>query len=51
VTAQVLGGKALAAEIRASLTRRVAALAARGVVPGLGTVLVGDDPGSRAAVA
>jgi methylenetetrahydrofolate dehydrogenase (NADP+) / methenyltetrahydrofolate cyclohydrolase len=46
----VLDGKALAAEIRASLTRRVAALAASGIVPGLGTVLVGDDPGSRAYV-
>jgi methylenetetrahydrofolate dehydrogenase (NADP+)/methenyltetrahydrofolate cyclohydrolase len=53
VTAQVLDGKAVAAEIRASLAQRVAALAARGVhgvVPGLGTVLVGDDPGSRAYV-
>jgi methylenetetrahydrofolate dehydrogenase (NADP+)/methenyltetrahydrofolate cyclohydrolase len=50
VTAQVLDGKALAAEVRVALTERVAALAARGVVPGLGTVLVGDDPGSRAYV-
>jgi len=50
VTAQVLDGKALAAEIRAGLTRRVAALAERGIIPGLGTVLVGDDPGSRAYV-
>jgi len=50
VTAQVLDGKALAAEIRAELTQRVAALAGHGVVPGLGTVLVGDDPGSRAYV-
>jgi len=50
VTAQVLDGKALAAEIRAGLTQRVAALAERGIVPGLGTVLVGDDPGSRAYV-
>jgi len=59
VTAQVLDGKALAAEIRTRLTERVAALAARGPaatggqggsVPGLGTVLVGDDPGSRAYV-
>jgi methylenetetrahydrofolate dehydrogenase (NADP+)/methenyltetrahydrofolate cyclohydrolase len=59
VTAQVLDGKALAAEIRAELTQRVAALAGRGpaatggkagTVPGLGTVLVGDDPGSRAYV-
>ncbi len=50
MTAQVLDGKALAAQLRAGLTERVAALAARGIVPGLGTVLVGDDPGSRAYV-
>jgi methylenetetrahydrofolate dehydrogenase (NADP+)/methenyltetrahydrofolate cyclohydrolase len=50
VTAQLLDGKALAAEIRAGLKERVAALAARGLVPGLGTVLVGDDPGSHAYV-
>ena len=50
MTAQVLDGKALAAEIRAGLKERVAALAARGIVPGLGTVLVGDDPGSHAYV-
>ena len=68
MTAQVLDGKAVAAEIRAELTQRVAALAARGPAgaggqvgtaavggqvgtgPGLGTVLVGDDPGSRAYV-
>jgi methylenetetrahydrofolate dehydrogenase (NADP+)/methenyltetrahydrofolate cyclohydrolase len=50
MTAQVLDGKALAAQIRVGLTQRVAALAERGIVPGLGTVLVGDDPGSRAYV-
>jgi methylenetetrahydrofolate dehydrogenase (NADP+)/methenyltetrahydrofolate cyclohydrolase len=50
VAAQLLDGKALAAEIRAGLKERVAALAARGIVPGLGTVLVGDDPGSHAYV-
>jgi methylenetetrahydrofolate dehydrogenase (NADP+) / methenyltetrahydrofolate cyclohydrolase len=53
VTAQVLDGKAAAAQIRAELTERVALLAAggkAGTVPGLGTVLVGDDPGSRAYV-
>ncbi|HEY2578218.1 MAG TPA: bifunctional methylenetetrahydrofolate dehydrogenase/methenyltetrahydrofolate cyclohydrolase, partial [Streptosporangiaceae bacterium] len=48
--ARILDGKAVAADIRTDLTRRVAALAARGVVPGLGTVLVGDDPGSRSYV-
>ena len=47
MTAQTLDGKATAAAIKAELTTRVAALAARGVVPGLGTLLVGDDPASR----
>ncbi|MCW2692315.1 MAG: 5,10-methylenetetrahydrofolate dehydrogenase / methenyltetrahydrofolate cyclohydrolase [Mycobacterium sp.] len=51
MTATLLDGKATAAAVRAELTERVAALAARGVVPGLGTVLVGDDPGSRSYVA
>jgi methylenetetrahydrofolate dehydrogenase (NADP+) / methenyltetrahydrofolate cyclohydrolase len=50
MTARILDGKATAAEIRQDLTRRVADLAARGMTPGLGTVLVGDDPGSRAYV-
>jgi len=50
MSASVLDGKAVAADIRTDLTQRVAALSARGVVPGLGTVLVGDDPGSRAYV-
>ncbi|MCC2335824.1 bifunctional methylenetetrahydrofolate dehydrogenase/methenyltetrahydrofolate cyclohydrolase [Cellulomonas wangsupingiae] len=47
MTAQKLDGSATAAAIKADLTTRVAALAARGVAPGLGTLLVGDDPGSR----
>ncbi|HLV03956.1 bifunctional methylenetetrahydrofolate dehydrogenase/methenyltetrahydrofolate cyclohydrolase [uncultured Georgenia sp.] len=51
MTAQVLDGKATAAQIKGELTARVAALRERGVVPGLGTVLVGDDPGSRSYVA
>jgi methylenetetrahydrofolate dehydrogenase (NADP+)/methenyltetrahydrofolate cyclohydrolase len=51
MTAQLLDGKALAATIRADLTARVQTLVARGITPGLGTVLVGDDPGSRAYVA
>jgi methylenetetrahydrofolate dehydrogenase (NADP+)/methenyltetrahydrofolate cyclohydrolase len=45
--AQVLDGKATAAAIKAELKERVAALAARGVTPGLGTILVGEDPGSK----
>ena len=44
-TARILDGKATAAAIKAELTERVAALEAKGVTPGLGTVLVGDDPG------
>jgi methylenetetrahydrofolate dehydrogenase (NADP+)/methenyltetrahydrofolate cyclohydrolase len=47
VAATTLDGKATAAAIRAELTERVAALAAVGRRPGLGTLLVGDDPGSR----
>ena len=47
MTATILDGKAILAQIKTELTERVAALAERGVVPGLGTVLVGDDPGSR----
>ncbi|HEY6794708.1 MAG TPA: bifunctional methylenetetrahydrofolate dehydrogenase/methenyltetrahydrofolate cyclohydrolase [Kineosporiaceae bacterium] len=51
MTARILDGKATAAAIRSELAERVAALGARGVTPGLGTVLVGDDPGSQAYVA
>jgi methylenetetrahydrofolate dehydrogenase (NADP+)/methenyltetrahydrofolate cyclohydrolase len=51
MTAQILDGKALAATIKAELKERVTALADRGIVPGLGTVLVGDDPGSHSYVA
>ena len=47
MTAQRLDGKATAAAIKAELTTRVAALAARGVRPGLATVLVGADPASQ----
>ncbi|SPT53446.1 Bifunctional protein FolD [Actinomyces bovis] len=49
--AQVLDGKATAAVIKAELAERVAALRAHGIVPGLGTVLVGEDPGSVKYVA
>ena len=51
MSASILDGKATAAEVKADLKERVAALAARGIMPGLGTILVGDDPGSRAYVA
>ncbi|WP_017538606.1 MULTISPECIES: bifunctional methylenetetrahydrofolate dehydrogenase/methenyltetrahydrofolate cyclohydrolase [Nocardiopsis] len=50
MSAQILDGKATAAKIRAELAGRVAALKDAGVLPGLGTVLVGDDPGSRSYV-
>ena len=51
MTARILDGKATASEIKAELTRRVAVLREKGVVPGLGTILVGDDPGSQWYVA
>ena len=50
MTAQTLDGKALAATIKANLTERVATLKQRGATPGLGTILVGDDPGSHSYV-
>jgi methylenetetrahydrofolate dehydrogenase (NADP+)/methenyltetrahydrofolate cyclohydrolase len=50
MTAQILDGKALAASIKQELAVRTAALKAKGVTPGLGTVLVGDDPGSHSYV-
>lgn len=46
MTAQILDGKAILATIKSELAGRVAALAERGVTPGLGTILVGEDPGS-----
>jgi methylenetetrahydrofolate dehydrogenase (NADP+)/methenyltetrahydrofolate cyclohydrolase len=51
VSASILDGKATAAKVKAGLATRVAALAARDITPGLGTILVGDDPGSHAYVA
>jgi methylenetetrahydrofolate dehydrogenase (NADP+)/methenyltetrahydrofolate cyclohydrolase len=51
MTAQILDGTATLKTIKAELTERVARLRERGVTPGLGTVLVGDDPGSRWYVA
>ena len=48
--AQTLDGTATAAAIKQELSERVGALARRGIVPGLGTLLVGDDPGSRSYV-
>src|SRR5699024_3532229 len=50
VSATVLDGKATKDAIYGELEPRVAALHEQGVTPGLGTVLVGDDPGSQAYV-
>jgi methylenetetrahydrofolate dehydrogenase (NADP+) / methenyltetrahydrofolate cyclohydrolase len=50
VSATVLDGKATRDEIFVDLRERVAKLAERGRTPGLGTILVGDDPGSQAYV-
>lgn len=50
-TARLLDGTAAAATIKQELAERVAGLKARGVIPGLATVLVGEDPGSQWYVA
>ncbi|CAB4580991.1 unannotated protein [freshwater metagenome] len=50
MSAQILDGKALAQRIKASLALDVTELKKEGKVPGLGTVLVGDDPGSHSYV-
>lgn len=50
MSAQILDGKALAASIKQDLAARTIALKAKGITPGLGTVLVGDDPGSHSYV-
>jgi len=47
MTATILDGKAASAAIKAELTERVAALRAKGIVPGIATVLVGADPASQ----
>lgn len=51
MTAVILDGKVTAADVKARLAHRVSALRERGIAPGLGTVLVGEDPGSQAYVA
>src|SRR3954453_15197164 len=47
MTAKILDGTATLRAIKAELAERVATLRERGITPGLGTVLVGDDPGSH----
>ena len=51
MSATILDGRALAASIKQDLTTRVKELNNNGVTPGLGTILVGDDPGSLSYVA
>jgi methylenetetrahydrofolate dehydrogenase (NADP+)/methenyltetrahydrofolate cyclohydrolase len=51
MSATILDGRALAASIKAELALRTTKLKAAGTTPGLGTVLVGDDPGSHSYVA
>jgi methylenetetrahydrofolate dehydrogenase (NADP+)/methenyltetrahydrofolate cyclohydrolase len=46
MAAKIIDGKQVAADIRAELKREIASLKSRGIVPGLGVVLVGDDPAS-----
>jgi len=50
VTARIIDGKALAAEVRSEVAQRVAALKARGVQPTLAVILVGDNPASQTYV-
>ena len=50
MVAQVLDGKAVAQAIKAELTQEVIELKKKGITPGLGTLLVGDDPGSHSYV-
>ena len=50
MAATILDGKATAAAVKAELATRVAALTQQGIHPGLGTILVGEDPGSHAYV-
>jgi methylenetetrahydrofolate dehydrogenase (NADP+) / methenyltetrahydrofolate cyclohydrolase len=50
MTAKIIDGKQIAADMRAKLRTDVAALAKKGIVPGLGVILVGDDPASKSYV-
>ncbi len=50
MTARILDGKAIAADVKSELTSRVAVLRDKGITPGLAAVLVGDDPASKVYV-
>lgn len=51
MTAKLIDGKAVASEIRAEIANEVSQLRKQGIIPGLGTLLVGEDPGSKSYVA
>ena len=50
MTARIIDGKQMAAEMRAELKAEVAGLKEQGIVPGLGVILVGEDPASKSYV-
>ena len=50
MTAQIIDGKQVAADMRAELKDEVAGLKEKGIVPGLGVILVGEDPASQSYV-
>ena len=50
MTAKIIDGKQVAADIRAELKAQVQQLKTRGIIPGLGVILVGDDPASQSYV-
>jgi len=50
MTAQIIDGKAIAAQMRQELADKVQSLKARGITPGLAVILVGEDPASRSYV-
>lgn len=51
MTAQLIDGKAVASEIKSEIAKEVSTLRQNGITPGLGTLLVGEDPGSKSYVA
>ncbi|MHC4337415.1 MAG: bifunctional 5,10-methylenetetrahydrofolate dehydrogenase/5,10-methenyltetrahydrofolate cyclohydrolase, partial [Planctomycetota bacterium] len=50
MTAKIIDGKQVAADMRAELKAEVAKLKEQGIIPGLGVILVGDDPASKSYV-
>lgn len=51
MTAEIIDGKAVASELKTEIAAEVAELKKQGITPGLGTLLVGEDPGSKSYVA